>query len=56
MEKIASEYLKNRNRLMSKIEVVRENLKKSSFKFINQCLLFQCSCVNIGEKRGFPGQ
>ena len=50
MEIIASEYLNNRNWLMSKIEVVWPNLEKTSFKLyklINQFLLFQYSCVGI---------
>ena len=54
-KKIVSEYLNNRNRLISKIEVVWQNLEKTSFKLyklINQFLLFQCSCVYTQEKRG----
>lgn len=57
MEKKASEYLSDRNRLMSKIEVVCQNLEKTSsklYKLIVQFLLFQYSCVNIREKKGIP--
>ena len=56
MEKKASEYLNNSNRLMGKIEVVWQNSEKTSFmlcKLINQFLLFQYSCVNIRGNRGF---
>ena len=54
MDKIAFEYLNNRNRLISKIKVVWQNLEKTSFKLyklINQFLLFQYSCVYNQEKR-----
>ena len=43
MEKIAFEYLNNRNRLISKVEEVWQNFEKTSFKLyklINQFLLF----------------
>ena len=54
-EKFASEYLNNRNRLMSKTGEVWYNSKKASFrrcKLISQFVLFQYSRVNISVKRG----